>query len=120
AASQARRGKDEPPEERQRAERDDEEHDGAQQPEVALEEAGVGDLRLPLGAPPQLALQAALPALAPPAGVRGAQAFRPGADHLLLLGGAAGDRVLGTPQARLELLLPVWDGRVAQGEAAPE
>src|SRR5207237_4860255 len=87
-----------------------------QQPQVSLEQAGIGDARLALGAPAQLALQAALPPLASPVRVRGAQALGPLPDHVLLLRAAAGDGFLRAAQARLELLLPVWDGRVAQGD----
>src|SRR5216684_2579676 len=116
AAAEPRGREDEPPQERQRAQRHDEQHDRAQEPQVALEEARVGDARLAFGAPAQLALQAALPPLASPVGIRGAQALGPIADHLLLLRAAAGDGLLGAAQARLELLLPVWDVRVAQGD----
>ena len=99
--------------ERQRREGDDEEHDGRQEPQVPLEEAGVGDLRLAFGAPAQLALQTPLPALAPPVGVGGAQALGPGRDHLLLLRGAARDGLLRAPQRGLQLRLPVlWVARV--------
>src|SRR5205823_3294583 len=93
---------------------DDEEHDRRQQPHVPLEQAGVGDLRFPLGALAQLALEPSLPALPAPVGIGRAQALGPGADHLLLLAGAAGDGLLGPPQRCLELLLPFWVRRLSQ------
>src|SRR3954467_5683387 len=97
-------GKDQPPEEGQRRERDDEEDDRAEEPYVSLDHPGVRDFRFALGAPAQLALQPALPALAPPVGVRGAEILGPFADHLLLLRGPARDGLLRAAQGRPQML----------------
>src|SRR5207248_5895670 len=94
AAAEAGGRKDEPPQERQGAQRHDEEHDGPEEPEIALEEAGIGDARLALGPAAKLALEAPLPALPAPVRIGGAQALGPGADHVLLLRDTARDRVL--------------------------
>ena len=107
ARPEPRRGKDQPPEKGERGERDDEEDDRSQQPEVPFEQAGVRHLGLALGAAAQLALEPPLPPLASPIRVGAAQVLRPFADHLVLLGGATRDRLLGAAQRRLELFLPV-------------
>src|SRR5207237_9813112 len=106
ARAEAGGGKGQPPEEGKRGQRDDEEHDCAEQPDVAFEQAGVGDPGLPLGPAAELALEPPLPALPPPVRVGAAQVVGPFPDHLLLLGSPPGNGLLRSPQRRLALLLP--------------